>query len=412
MELRPGYKRTEAGIVPMDWLDKSVGGMMQFVGGSQPEKSVFRSSDRNGYIRLIQIRDYKTDKYKTFVPERLARRFCSETDIMIGRYGPPIFQILRGLRGAYNVALIKALPTQDLNNTYAYYFLKQGKLFSFIEKLSRRTSGQTGVDLDELRSYPMPLPPTKAEQEEIAEALSNADAYIESLEQLITKKRLIKQGAMQELFTGKQRLPGFSGEWQKIALREIGSTYGGLTGKTKTDFGDGNAQYIPFMNVMSNVIISPEDLGRVKVLPVESQNQVLRGDLLLNGSSETPEEVAMCSVFTEDIPDLYLNSFCFGFRLNANRWANGLYLAYYLRSNVGRELIKSLAQGSTRYNLSKIALLKLELKLPELPEQLAISNTLSDMELEIDALEVKLVKVLKVKQGMMQELLTGRIRLV
>jgi len=81
---------------------------------------------------------------------------------MIGRYGPPVFQILRGLEGAYNVALIKAKPKPVINATYAYYFLKQDKLFEFIEKLSQRSSGQTGVDLKELKAYPLPLPPTKA----------------------------------------------------------------------------------------------------------------------------------------------------------------------------------------------------------------------------------------------------------
>jgi type I restriction enzyme S subunit len=199
MEVKPGYKQTNAGVVPVDWLDQTVGALIEFEGGSQPDKSKFTASWKPGYIRLIQIRDYKTDRFETYVPTHLARRFCTENDIMIGRYGPPIFQILRGLSGAYNVALIKATPRPRINPSYAYYFLKQDKLFAFIENLSQRSSGQTGIDLKELRSFPLPLPPTKVEQETIAEALSDADVLIESLEQLITKKRYLKQGAMQEL---------------------------------------------------------------------------------------------------------------------------------------------------------------------------------------------------------------------
>ena len=147
MELKTGYKRTEAGIVPADWLDCTVGDLIKFEGGSQPDKSHFKQSWIPGYTRLIQIRDYKSNKYETYVPSKLVRRFCEESDIMIGRYGPPVFQILKGISGAYNVALIKATPASQINKEYAYYFLKQDSLFTFIDKLSQRSSGQTGVDL-------------------------------------------------------------------------------------------------------------------------------------------------------------------------------------------------------------------------------------------------------------------------
>lgn len=211
-QVKQGYKQTEVGFIPEDWIEFSIGDLIEFEGGSQPDKNYFSQSWKPGYIRLIQIRDYKTDKYLTFIPENLARRFCDKEDIMIGRYGPPIFQILRGIKGAYNVALIKAKPKQNINKTYAYYYLKQTKLFAFVEKLSQRSSGQTGIDLHELKQYPLPLPPTITEQEKIAEALSDVDFLIESLEELIAKKRHIKQGAMQELLTGKRRLID-NGEW-------------------------------------------------------------------------------------------------------------------------------------------------------------------------------------------------------
>ena len=171
-DIPSGYKQTEVGVIPLDWEEHTIGELIEFEGGSQPDKSVFIASWKIGYVRLIQIRDYKTDKYETYVPTHLARRFCTERDIMSGRYGPPVFQILRGIAGAYNVALIKAKPRPSINDSYSYYYLKQDKLFAFIEKLSQRSSGQTGVDLKELRQYPLPLPPTKAEQEAIAEALS------------------------------------------------------------------------------------------------------------------------------------------------------------------------------------------------------------------------------------------------
>lgn len=200
-------------------------------------------------------------------------------------------------------------------------------------------------------------------------------------------------------------------DWEVKTLGELGSTYGGLTGKTKADFGVGKGQYITFMNVMSNVVIDCAIFGQVNVAPTESQNRVVKGDLLFNGSSETPEEVAMCAVLAADVPNLFLNSFCFGFRFRDGAEADGLFISYYLRSKEGRELIKSIAQGSTRYNMSKSALLKAPLCLPSLSEQAAIATALSDVDVLLDGLDRLIAKKRAIKLATMQQLLTGKTRL-
>ena len=200
-------------------------------------------------------------------------------------------------------------------------------------------------------------------------------------------------------------------EWDVKTLGDVGSTYGGLTGKTKADFGEGPARYITFMNVMSNVVIDCGTFEQVQVSPTESQNRAKKGDLFLNGSSESPEEVAMCSVLLDEVRDVYLNSFCFGFRFHDGADADGLFLAHYLRSKEGRELMKSLAQGSTRYNLSKVALLKSPLRLPKLSEQTAIATALSDVDGLLGGLGRLIAKKRDLKQAAMQQLLTGQTRL-
>lgn len=149
-----------------------------FVGGSQPPKKTFSSICLDGYIRLIQTRDYKTDNFLTHIPEKSTNKFCNEKDIMIGRYGPPIFQILRGLKGAYNVALMKAIPKESIRNEYLYYFLKQDSLFQYIDGLSLRTGGQTGVDITMLKQYPILLP-DKDYQLKVENVLGALDAKIE-----------------------------------------------------------------------------------------------------------------------------------------------------------------------------------------------------------------------------------------
>ena len=209
-------------MVRKGWKQVTLGDIALFQGGSQPPLSVFSSQKKAGYIRLVQIRDYKTDKYATYIPEKLAKRVCKQDDIMIGRYGPPIFQILRGIEGAYNVALIKALP-QGVDKEFLYHTLKREDLFQYIDLLSRRTSGQTGVDLTNLKAFELSIPVLTDEQAAIAKALSDVDSLTSSLQKLIEKKKAIKQGAMQELLTGKKRLPGFSGEWRTYKLGELGS---------------------------------------------------------------------------------------------------------------------------------------------------------------------------------------------
>lgn len=263
-----------------------------------------------------------------------------------------------------------------------------------------------------LRAIRIPIPPTLAEQRAIANALSDADALIESLEQLLAKKRQVKQGAMQALLSGERRLPGFEGEWEETRLGQMGDTFGGLSGKTKRDFGHGGSLYIPFLNIMNNVEVDCRELERVDIRPGESQRGVRQGDLFFNGSSETPIELGLCAVLSREVTDVYLNSFCFGYRLHDRLHMDGIFLAYFFRSSVGRRLLAPLAQGATRYNLSKRALMDLDLQLPPLAEQRAIAAVLSDMDAEIDAITAKLDKARLVKQGMMQELLTGRIRLV
>ncbi|MEY4548333.1 MAG: hypothetical protein RL685_4528 [Pseudomonadota bacterium] len=180
---------THAGLIPREWEASTIGALATFTGGSQPPKATFRFKPATGYVRLVQIRDYKTDEFATYVPESLARRWCSADDIMVGRYGPPIFQILRGIDGAYNVALIKASPSLRVDREYLFHLLRQARLFQLIEALSRRSSGQTGVELPALRGFAVALPPV-SEQRAIAAALSDVDALVSALDRLIAKKRL------------------------------------------------------------------------------------------------------------------------------------------------------------------------------------------------------------------------------
>ena len=160
-------------INPKGFPCYTVGEVIDFQGGSQPDKKYFEYEASPGNIRLIQIRDYKSDKYITYIPKTMAKRFCTADDIMIGRYGPPIFQILKGIEGSFNVALMKATPKMG-NREFVRQFLKQDCLLEYLEGLSQRTAGQDGIQMDKLKAYPFPYPPMEL-QEQFAAFVEQTD---------------------------------------------------------------------------------------------------------------------------------------------------------------------------------------------------------------------------------------------
>lgn len=410
MEIADKYKQTEVGLIPEDWDVVELGSISTVSSGGTPNRGI--ASYWNGdipWVTTSQINFNTINSSLEFITEEglnnSAAKIYKKGTLLMAMYGQGKTRgkvAILGMDATTNQACAAISLSKDILKEYIFSNLS-GR-YDEIRNLSN-TGNQENLSGELIKKILIPLPPTKSEQTAIATALSDADALISSLEKLIAKKRMIKQGAMQQLLQPKEG-------WEVKKLGSIGKPYGGLSGKSKEDFENGKYPYIPFMNIMSNPVIDTSYLDYVNINAGESQNNAQKGDLFFNGSSETPEEVGMCSVLLDDIPNLYLNSFCFGFRLNKDSRCIGLYLSYYFRSNEGRKLFYSMAQGATRYNLSKSNFNKLELRLPSPEEQTRIATILSHMDAEIAALEAKLEKYKKVKLGMMQNLLTGKIRLV
>lgn len=176
----------------------TVGEVIDFQGGSQPDKKYFEYEPSPDNIRLIQIRDYKSDKYITYIPKTMAKRFCTADDIMIGRYGPPIFQILRGIEGSFNVALMKATPKMG-NREFVRQFLKQDCLLEYLEGLSKRTAGQDGIQMDKLKAYPFPYPPIEL-QEQFAAFVTQTDKSKVAIQKALDEAQLLFDSLMQKYF--------------------------------------------------------------------------------------------------------------------------------------------------------------------------------------------------------------------
>ena len=196
------------------------------------------------------------------------------------------------------------------------------------------------------------------------------------------------------------RFKGFTEDWEQRKLGSIGSTYTGLSGKTKEDFGHGEAQYITYLNVFQNTISDITMTDKVKI--DITQNEVEYGDVLFTTSSETPEEVGMSSVWLGDTPNIYLNSFCFGFR--PNQKIDPYFLGYSLRAPHMRDKIKILAQGISRYNISKNKVMELEISLPNNEEQKLLGTFLQRIDLIITLHQCKLEKLKLMKKALLQKL--------
>ena len=200
--------------------------------------------------------------------------------------------------------------------------------------------------------------------------------------------------------TPQIRFKGFTEAWEQRKLGELGQTYNGLTGKSKDDFGHGQAQYITYMNVFSNPICNLALTEKIEV--DQKQNEVEIGDVFFTTSSETPEEVGMSSVLTEKQGITYLNSFCFGYRplqkINLN------YLAYMLRSNPFRKNITFLAQGISRYNISKTKVMDVSVHLPTAEEQYIIGSFFKNLDSLITLHQRKLDALKKIKSALLEKM--------
>lgn len=304
-------------------------------------------------------------------------------------------------------------PKSEIDTRWLYYVLVDLNLNQYATG-----QAQPGLSVKNLINIPIRFPSAISEQRKIAQILSTWDKVIATTEKLIDASKQQKKALMQQLLTGKKRLvdpetgKAFEGDWEEVKLGDLGKTFTGLTGKTKEHFGRGS-KYIPYINIFRNSSVDMNALELVDVRPNEKQNLVKYGDIFFTTSSETPEEVGMSSVILEEIDEsVYLNSFCFGFRPHNFNRVKPEFIRYLLRSEKVRRSISLLAQGATRYNLSKTQLLKITLNIPSLGEQQKIASVLTAADKDIELLEAKLAHFKQEKKALMQQLLTGKKRVV
>ncbi|WP_050577122.1 restriction endonuclease subunit S [Helicobacter pylori] len=358
------------------------------------------------YITIQALNNRKEFEYIKTYNENVV---CYKDDILMTRTGNT-GMVITNIEGVFHNNFFKINFDKTLiNKDFLVYFLSLEQTQKTILKKAG-TSTIPDLNHNDFYSLSIPLPPIN-EQTAIANILSGVDRYLYALDSLILKKEGVKKALSFELLSQRKRLKGFNQAWEKIRLGDIGITIGGLVGKTKQDFINGNAKYITFLNVLNNIIIDTSILENVKIYPNEKQNSFKKYDLFFNTSSETPKEVGMCAVLLDDIDQVFLNSFCFGFRI-FDKAVDSLFLSYLINSEIGRKAFESLAQGSTRYNLSKSGFNNICLFLPPLNEQTAIADILSALDHEIISLKNKKRQFENIKKALNHDLMSAKIRVL
>lgn len=373
------FQETEHGVIPEDWCFKFLPEVCRFQGGKAHEQYI---SEYGNYI-CVNSKFISSDGAvvkrckKNFSPAKANDILMVMSDLPNGKALAKAFIADRDKLYAVNQRVCSLTSYHD-NPQYLFYFLNRNPYFLKFDDGVNQTHLLNRV----FERCPVALPPTLKEQEAIAEALSDADALIEGLERLIAKKRLIKQGAMQELLSGTRRLPGFSGKWQR---RSIGQLLTIMHGKNQRGVEHPAGSY--------PILATGGQIGWASSFLCDKPS-VLIGR---KGTIDKPQYMekpfwTVDTLFYSDVREPNCAKFLY-------------YRFYQIDWRKYNE-----ASGVPTLNAGTIE--SIEIDTPEPKEQQTIASAISDMDAELDALDIKLEKARQIKQGMMQELLTGRIRLV
>ncbi len=425
MEVKKGYMQTEVGVVPNDWDVKPLGRLVSSV-----EYGSSTKSDTQGQIPVLRMGNLQsgkidwTDLVYTSNEREISKYQLRSGDVLFNRTNTIDLvgktSIYNGERPAIFAGYLIRIKVDKslLNSRFLNYILNAQFSKNYSNKVLSVAVGQANINGQKLKTYPIPLPPTLAEQEAIAAALSDTDSLLSSLDALIAKKRLIKQGAMQELLTGKKRLAGFSGEWEVKTFKNLFHFSGGFTasrdqlssnGYCYLHYGDIHMSKKTFVDLKTEFHDIPKlNINLKRVSEISLLND---GDIVFVDASEDDEGASRHVVIVnpDNIP------FISGLHTivakgKTNELAHS-YRRYCFQTRAVKDQFRFYAVGTKVTGISKTNIAKINLPVPSILEQQAIAEILTNMDTEIAALEARREKTSLLKQGMMQELLTGKTRI-
>ena len=354
-----------------DWEQRKLGEVAEFLDNMRkPLKEGDREKGSYPFYGASGIVDYVSDY---IFDEELV--LLSEDGANITDRNYPVCFLASGKYWVNNHAHVLK-PTRENENNFICNSLEQMDFTPYnsgmaMPKLNKEVCQNIGLYC-----------PTFAEQKKIGDYFRNLDNLITLHQREHDQLKELKKTMLKKMFPRdgsnipEVRFAGFTDDWEQRKLGDVGTTFTGLSGKTANDFGHGEASFITYMNVFTNPISNPKMVEHVEI--DQKQKEVEVGDIFFTTSSETPKEVGMSSVLKEKCGITYLNSFCFGFRPSVKFDLD--YLAFMLRSESVRDQIKLLAQGISRFNISKTKMMDIDILIPKTEEQEAIGKYFSQLD--------------------------------
>lgn len=443
-----GYKQTEVGVIPEDWELVNFGDIVKYIKGYPFKSSEYTDSG----IRVVRVSDTSFTTIKNdnpiYVSESSYNKYkkwsLSDGDLIFTTVGskPPMYDSLVGkailvephhkgfLLNQNAVLITPKSSAENISNLLVNHFRTE-RYIDHIEQIYRGNANQASITLDGLFEFKIPLSKSQQEQTAIANALSDVDALLTELEKLIAKKQAIKTATMQQLLTGKTRLPQF-------ATYTEGEKKGQPKGTKPSELGeipeDWDVYFLDQLITSTQLggnysnseaessfpLIKMGNLGRgkIKLDKLEYANEAvsardrLKFDDVLFNTRNTLELVGKVAIWKDELPEAYFNSNIMRFVFNNNLVSSNSYMNAAMNTKKFVTDLAGIATGTTSVAaIYTRDLLQLKLLIPPKEEQTAIATILSDMDNEIQTLEQRLAKTRQIKQGMMQELLTGRTRL-
>ncbi len=403
-----------------EWILETIGTIADTFSGGTP--TVGNREYYGGDIPFIRSGEISNDKTEIFITEsglsNSSAKMVDKGTILYAMYGATSGEVaISKISGAINQAILAIIPkSQEYSSSYIYHYLKHNKQYILGKYLQ---GGQGNLSANIINNLPIYLPCDSEgkvsikEQQKIADCLSSLDEYINVAKQKVDQLKEHKKGLMQRLFPAKGkttpefRFPGCcdTKEWDNSSLGAIGDTFGGLSGKSSDDFGSGRP-FVTYKQVFDFSEVSIKDCSLVRIVESESQKKLEYGDVLVTMSSETPEEIGYTSVVTDkDIPECYLNSFCFIYRIFDKDSFDPRFLIYLFNCDTYRSSVIRIAQGITRYNISKTQFKDIMLSYPkDKSEQRAIAEVLYSADIQINKYVQKVNELETQKKGLRQQL--------
>jgi len=420
--LRAGYKQTEVGVIPEDWDAKRLKDISprQSVGLVINPSTYF---DKSGTVPMLvgsnvgeNAIDWESAKRITSASNQSlpASRLYSEDLVMVRVGEPGITAVIPPEYDGCNCASMMIIRKHSSFDSRWLCFAMNSPLGRSRVAGVQYGTAQKQFNISDAVDFLYPVPPLP-EQRAIAAALGDVDALLGGLDRLIAKKQGLKVAAMQQLITGQTRLPGFSGEWELKRLGDAGKCLRGVSYKGDSDLSTHDTastkRLLRSNNVQSAIVVTDE-VQFVNAARVSVHQILKKDDILICMANGSKTLVGKAGVFNVNNGYEYtFGAFMGCFRTDSIQ-ANPTFVFYLFQTGRYRDYINNLLAGSSINNLRPSSIESLEFDMPTAPEQTAIAVILSDMDSELAALQARRSKTQALKQAMMQELLTGRIRLV